>query len=424
MAWTNGVIEKTWSFWSCPSGVSSPDSREVVEGLRDRVDLAVRDRLVSDVPLGIFLSGGIDSAVVAESAARQSSVSLKAFTIGFEERSHDERESARLVARALNLEHHEEVLTSGKALALMDDAVALLDEPLADASILPQLYLSRFARSQLKVALSGDGGDELLLGYQHIQAHILAERLSVLPEGLRRAGASVLSRIPSGSGYFSLGFKAQRFSRGIVARNMWARDAAWRGSFDQQTLSKLFVNSAMCTVPADYAEQLLAGRAAEAGLDASLWKSWSWAYLRTFLMDDVMVKVDRATMWFGLESRAPLLDTAVVEYLLRLPSSYKIGKWGGKRLLKELIRGRIPDVVLDRPKHGFAIPVSDWLAGPLRERLSEVTSVGFLKTQGIFQPQTIARLIAEHASRKMDRRKELWALLMFQLWYRAWILEG
>ncbi len=421
MSWTRGAVEKTWRFWSCPPGEMSVDAPSAVAGLGERVDRAVRDRLVSDVPLGLFLSGGLDSAVVAESAARQSPGALKAFTVGFEERSHDEREAARLVAQSLGLEHYEDVLTGEKALALLDDAVAVLDEPLADASILPQLYLSRFTRSQLTVALSGDGGDELLLGYQHIAAHAWVEKFSALPESIRRVAAAGFSRVPAGRGYFSPGFKAQRFARGLLAPDMWSRDVAWRGACDGPTLSRLLLPDVQREVSVTCAEQALAVRAAEAGPDASMWKAWTWAYLRTFLMDEVLVKVDRATMWFALEARAPLLDTAVVEYLLCLPASYKLGAWKGKRLFKELLRGRIPDAVLDRPKHGFAIPVADWLAGPLRSRLAEVTSDAFLQRQGLFQPAVIAQLMSEQALGRVDRRKELWALLMFQLWYRSWV---
>jgi asparagine synthase (glutamine-hydrolysing) len=173
MSWKDGSIEKTWKFWSCPQ--ETIDQRDPVAGLRERFDLAVKERLVSDVPLGLFLSGGLDSTAVAESASRQSSTKLKAFTIGFEDKTHDETEAASLVAKSLGLEHYVEKLTAESALSMLGEATEMLDEPLADAAVLPQLLLSRFARKQVTVALSGDGGDELLMGYQHIPAHLVVE---------------------------------------------------------------------------------------------------------------------------------------------------------------------------------------------------------------------------------------------------------
>ncbi len=414
MSWENGV-SKTWSFWK-PEVIAVPtEPAEIVAGLRERLDLAVKERLVSDVPLGIFLSGGIDSSVIAESAARQSSSKLKAFTIGFDDASHDERPAAREVAKALNIELHEETLTPGAAFGMLEEAVALLDEPLADPAILPQLLLARFTRKQVTVALTGDGGDELLLGYQHIPAHMWMNRLPRLPGFV----ASLLEMIPSGTGYFSFGFKAQRLARGLREANPWSRDLAWRGSWMRSDLSSLLLPKIREQVQVKFADKQFAERADEVG-DVSFWKKWSWGYLRTYLMDDVLVKVDRATMWFSLEARSPLLDPRVVSYLWSVPDQFKTGAWKKKRLLKELVRGRIPDEILDRPKHGFAVPIAEWLRGPLATKLAEVADSAYLSKQGLFEPSFIQKVIEEHRSGRKDRRKELWAFLMFQLWYRAW----
>ncbi|MFH1973391.1 MAG: asparagine synthase (glutamine-hydrolyzing) [Patescibacteria group bacterium] len=429
MAWRNGEVERTWSFWRCPLDVmTDPSPKDVVAGLGACVDGAVRERLVSDVPLGLFLSGGLDSAVVAESASRQSSTPLKAFTVGFDEASHDETPIARMVAKALGLDHHVETLTAGDALLMLDEAIRVLDEPLADPSILPQLLLSRFTRRHVTVALSGDGGDELLLGYQHIPAHVWTRRLVRLPLSIRSVAASLLASVPAGGGYFSAGFKAQRLARGIAIDDPWTRDTAWRGAFTADGLTSILAPDVASAAFVGTAETTLALRADEAVSDPSdeqddFWKRWTWAYLRTFLMDDVMVKVDRATMWYALEARAPLLDRSVVEYLLKLPSSFKLGRWSGKRLFKELLAGRVPDAVLRRPKHGFGVPVADWLRGPLADRLAELTSPTFLTEQGLFDTDAVGRLVAEHSAKRVDRRKELWAVLMFQLWYRRWMMR-
>lgn len=436
MVWSSGQIMKTWKFWEplTPSPInggkggttSSRDGMRVLSDLQNLVDKSVADRLVSDVPLGLFLSGGLDSAVVAESAARQGG-RMKAFTIGFDDPSHDESGAAKQVAQAFGLEHHVDVLKPESALAMIDEAVELLDEPLADASILPQLLLSKFTRQQVTVALSGDGGDELLLGYQHIRPHQLMNILGVGSSVLRPL-QKVLSLVPAKSGYFSLGFKTQRLARGLGAPDPWSRDVRWRGATDGPTLRSLLLPEVAQAVNVDFAERQLAERANELTMrrwddatlgrcDDSFWQRWTWAYLRTFLMDEVMVKVDRASMWFALESRAPLLDTRVVEFLLNVPSQYKLGAWKNKRLFKEILKGKVPSDVLDKPKHGFAVPVGAWLNGPLADRFAVLTAPDRLCAQGLFDPAVVKHLAEEHRAGRVDRRKEMWAMFMFQLWY-------
>src|SRR3989344_251664 len=238
LSFVDGKITKN-KFWNYPTEtIENLGAENVVEELGKRIDESVRKRLVSDVPLGLFLSGGLDSAIVAESASRQHP-GLEAFTLGFEDKTYDETENAKIIAKTLGLKHHIEILSEEKALAVLEDAINLLDEPLADPSILPQLLLSKFTRENVTVALSGDGGDELLLGYQHIPAHIWRERLDFLPGAFWNMSKKILNTVPSGSGYFSLGFKTQRLARGLDLENRLERDATWRGAFDQETLQKL-----------------------------------------------------------------------------------------------------------------------------------------------------------------------------------------
>jgi len=430
MAWSDGHIEKTWRFWEPNIQPLKPQvgsDGDVVSALSGLIDKAVGERLMSDVPLGLFLSGGLDSAVVAESAARQGG-RMQAFTIGFDDPTHDESGAARKTASALGLDHHVQILTANDALSMIDQATQLLDEPLADASILPTLLLSRFTRQYVTVALSGDGGDELLLGYQHVPAHQL---MNAVPRPTSRVAEKIfkplLDLVPAGNGYFSLGFKAQRLARGFGASDPWSRDVRWRGAMTGTDLSTLLLPEVSQAADVDYAEKQLAERAHELAAhyvqrtaDDGFWRQWSWAYLRTFLMDEVMVKVDRATMWYSLEGRAPLLDTRVVEFLINLPSAYKLRKWKGKRLFKEILSGKVPRDVLEKPKHGFAVPVGKWLNSDLAAELNELTSEQRLKNQGLFDPNAVRRMVMEHRSGRVDRRKEMWALFMFQLWYDAW----
>ncbi len=420
LAWQGGKIEQTWTYWNPPG---APDEamtpQDAIVSLRTAVDVSVHERLISDVPLGLFLSGGIDSAVVAESAARQSATRLKAFTIGFNDASHDERDAASVVANALGLDHQVEVLSAHAALQILDEVTDCLDEPLADPAILPQMMLARFARTELTVALAGDGGDELLLGYQHLPVHAIAECAPALWAlgGFMRHAPSL---IPAGAGYFGLGFNLQRTFRGMGLTDPWARDLAWRGSWTANDLSSLLLPDVRESAHGGLAEELLRNRADELGSSRSFWQKWSWAYLRSFLMDDVMVKVDRATMWMGLEARAPLLDPRVVQAVFHIPDRYKTGVWKGKRLLKELVRDTLPASILDRPKHGFGVPTAAWLRGPLAEELRASSDPSFLSRQGLFDPVVISRMANEHAHGRPDRRKELWAYLLFQRWWHRW----
>jgi asparagine synthase (glutamine-hydrolysing) len=421
MVWSNGKIEKNWKFWE-PAFIPSPShphaGEGIVKNLQGLIDISVADRLVSDVPLGLFLSGGLDSAVVAESAARQGG-KMKAFTIGFDDPTHDESQAAKHVAQAFGLEHYIEVLKPESALDMVDEAAKLLDEPMADSSILPQLLLSRFTRQQVTVALSGDGGDELLLGYAHVPAH---QMFNHVPRPISQALSltePLISWVPAGDGYFSLGFKIQRVLRGLNASDAWSRDVRWRGAMDRNSLTKVLLPEVARQIQVDAAEQALKSRADERK-EGEFWSQWSWAYLRTFLMDEVMVKVDRASMWFALEARAPLLDTRVVEYLLNVPAEYKLGSWKGKRIFKELLKGKVPDSILNKPKHGFAVPVGAWFKGPLAPKFAELTASERLRKQGLFDPSAVRKMAEEHAAGRVDRRKEMWAMFMFQLWYERY----
>ncbi len=311
------------------------------------------------------------------------------------------------------------MLSEKDALGMLDEAVECLDEPLADPAIIPQLLLARFAKQRVTVALAGDGGDELLYGYQHVPLHALAMKY---PRSWRGLGvlAPFLRAIPASHGYFSPGFKTQRLARGLGESDVWARDLAWRGACSASEMGELFVHDVRQQIDIQQAETMMRALGQEVAPWATPWQEWSWGYLRSFLMDEVMVKVDRATMWFGVEGRSPLLDSRVVEVAFSIPDRYKLGEWKGKRLFREILKGVIQEEVLDRPKHGFGVPVADWLRGSLRDRLESFAELSFLAKQGLFEGKTIARWIREHEKGRQDRRKELWAFLMFQLWYARW----
>jgi asparagine synthase (glutamine-hydrolysing) len=418
LSYKNNTVTKT-KFWS-PEKVNLENltEEEALEKLKKEIDIAVKKRLVSDVPVGLFLSGGLDSTIIAESASRQKS-GLEAFTLGFEDSSYDETINARKIAKAFNLKHQVEIMKETNALEMLEEAVSVLDEPLADPSILPQLLISKFTKQDVTVCLSGDGGDELLLGYQHIKAHLLLEKFSFLNKKILNLFGRILSFIPSNSKYFSFGFVAQRLSRGIDTSDRLERDILWRGAFKSEDIDKLLNKQILEKVNINSPFQIMKEYENEYSKKRT-WSGWSFSYIRTFLMDCVMVKVDRATMWYGLESRAPLLDSKVVSLILNLPDKYKLGKYKNKGLFKKILKDKVPDEILNIPKHGFGMPVSKWLNENLSKKLLEVSEESFLNKQSIFKREFILKMIDEH-KKGTDRRKELWAYLVFQLWYIKWI---
>ncbi len=418
ISYKNNILTKN-KFWQPEKiNLENLSEEEIINKVKKEIDTAVKKRLQSDVPLGLFLSGGLDSTIVAESASRQKS-DLQAFTLGFEESSYDETENAKEIANIFKLKHKIEILSEKKALDMLYEAVELLDEPLADPSILPQLLISKFTKQDVTVCLSGDGGDELLLGYQHIKAHIFLEKLNFLRNKLLKFVPKILLLIPSGNSYFSLGFVAQRIARGLDSKNRLERDLIWRGAFKDEDIDKLLNKNTLIDTNKNSPLEIFTKYTNEYGGEKT-WSGWSFGYLRTFLMDDVMVKVDRATMWYGLESRAPLLDSNIVSLLLSIPDKYKLDKYKNKGIFKEILKNKIPEKILNSPKHGFGVPVAKWLNDNLSEKLLEVSEESFIKKQNIFNRDFILKMIEEH-KKGTDGRKELWAYLMFQLWYIKWI---
>ena len=370
---------------------------------------------MSDVPLGAFLSGGIDSSsVVAMMVDALPASAVKTFSIGFAERSFDESAHARAVAAHFGTDHHEDVLTPGKMLELLPSVVDWLDEPFGDASILPTYLLSRFTREHVTVALGGDGSDELLAGYPTFPADRLA-RLYRLPRLLHaNVVVPLVDRLPVSTANFSFDFKLKRFLRAAaVARRRAAPRLA-------RLLHARRAVRAPHGAPGDpFAEQrelLAAGGRDRLG-------RLIYLYAKTYLQDDILVKVDRASMACSLEVRAPFLDVELVEFLGRVPSSLKLRRLDTKHLLKQAMGDVLPPGIATRAKKGFGIPVAAWIKGELRDALQDELSPARIRRQGLFEATEVTRLVSEHLSGRRDHRKALWTLFVFQLWHRRW-LEG
>jgi asparagine synthase (glutamine-hydrolysing) len=400
-------------YWELPAPAEAAPEDAAAELVR-LLDQAVAKRLVADVPVGVFLSGGIDSTSIAALAARHKKP-LRTFSIGFVEESFDESPWASLAAERLGTEHSSQKFSGQDCLDLLPAAVAQLDEPFADPSVLPTLLLSRFTRQQVKVALAGDGGDELFAGYDPFLAHRPAALLARLPRPLRALVEAAVARLPASSRNMSFDFRLKQFFRGLEAKPS-LRHQAWIASFLPGEIAPLLKPELRARATEEVAfHQVLEDLSglAPGSMDEAL-----RFYLSRYLADDILVKADRASMAASLELRAPYLDTRVVEFAARLPWRMKVSLTRTKVLLKKALRGIVPDEILRRPKKGFGIPVAAWIRGPLRPLFEEMLSERALREGGVFEPQPVRELLQKHLAGRADLRKPLWTLLMFQLWQR------
>jgi asparagine synthase (glutamine-hydrolysing) len=390
---------------------------EAAAELGQALESVVAEHLVSDVPLGVFLSGGVDSGMVAALAARHVPGRLRTFCIGFDDPSFDESGHARRIARALGAEHHEEILGPRAGLDLVERLPDLLDEPLGDASLLPTYLLSRFTRRSVTVALSGDGGDELFAGYPTYPAHRLAGAYARLPGFVReRLVRPAVERLPVNHDNLSLDFKLKRFVAGAGLDEV-ERHAAWMGSFTPAEQRELFTTDALARLGASPSYESFRETVAPAAGGSTLARLL-YLDFKTYLGEGVLTKVDRASMACSLEVRVPLLDRRIVELAASFPDELKLRGLTTKYLLKRLAAELLPRDLVHRPKKGFGVPVARWFRGELAGLLAEVLSPAALRRDGLFRPETVERLIAEHRQGVHDHRKKLYTLLAWQLWAR------
>jgi asparagine synthase (glutamine-hydrolysing) len=416
LCWERGSF-RVWRYWNPP--VSHPDEFDF-EAASERFWSELRDSVArhrrSDVPIGVFLSGGIDSSSVAAALCEvEPARNVRTFSIGFEDPSFDESGHARVVADHLGTDHHEQTFSVETVYQLLPQVASWLDEPFGDASILPTHLLSRFARGEVKVVLGGDGADELLAGYPTFAAERVAGIFRRLPPTAQALAGAAARRLPVDHRNFSFDFKLKQFLRG-AAEPLPLAHQRWLGSFSGAEISRLLVDGDPIDIEA---EHLRRARSLDSSADP-LSRSLA-LYQDTYLPEDILTKVDRASMACGLEVRAPFLDAGLVDFVHSLPPSFKFGRNRTKRLLKRAAARRLPARILARPKKGFGIPVANWLRGPLAPLMNQLLGRLRLEQQGIFRPDQVARRIAEHQSGQQDHRKPLWTLLIFQLWCDHWL---
>lgn len=403
-------------YWRLAFSPRPTTTEDAARQLDELLDKSVATRMVADVPVGLFLSGGLDSTSIGYYMVRHSS-HVRAFTIGFEERDYDETDQAVAAARHLGLDHDLEVLSEARVRDLLPSVTQILDEPMADPSVIPTYLLSTFARRHVKVALGGDGSDELLMGYRTYQALKVASWLDVLPGAVRSIYARAARRLPDRTnGVYG---KGRRFVAGLDVRpetRLLARLGAF-GLGARRYLAEPLrrqLPSAVETEPI-------------AEIDASFSGARDWgdrtvgAYIRSYLQEDILTKVDRASMAASLEVRAPFLQPDLIDFLATVPSGVKLPGMTRKSLLRRVMRGRIPDSIIDRPKQGFGAPLDAWFRGGLSQLARDSLDPERVLAAGLLDPDAAARLLADHLNGAADNGRRLWSLVQLQLWHDRWI---
>jgi len=392
-----------------------------VDELRQVVRSAVRMRLQSEVPLGAFLSGGVDSSIVVALMRELSPATVRTFSIGFPVPEYDETAYARQVAAHLGTQH-EEFRVAPDAVEILPRLVWHFDEPFADSSAVPTWYLAQLARRQVTVALTGDGGDELFAGYPRYRAVRLASYVDRLPQALREwLGAPGWRRIPTGS---RQGSWRRRFLRFVEALALPPdrRYLEWISIFNEARRASLYSDAFLAALPdADPLEYLRQALARCAGRDPVT--QASLADLTTYLPSDLMTKVDIAAMAHGLETRPPLLDYRVVELAARMPIEHKYQRGRGKRILQAAFGSLLPPVVFRRRKMGFGVPLDRWFRYELKDFARDVLFDPTTQGRGYFRPEAVRVLWEEHQAGRFDHSYRLWALVVLELWQREWRAE-
>jgi asparagine synthase (glutamine-hydrolysing) len=421
---------KVWSYWSgvqmAESGVANPftgSADQAVDMLEDLLRDAVRQQMVADVPLGAFLSGGVDSSTVVALMQMQSSRPVKTFTIGFHEDEYNEAVHAKAVAKHLGTEHTELYVTAEQAMAVIPRLPTLYDEPFSDSSQIPTFLVSQLAKQHVTVSLSGDAGDELFCGYNRY--HLTAShwnKVASAPMALRRMAAKVLTSISPQSWNRMAGVVNGLLPRSLPFANMGDKVHRGAGALASKSLDALYLNlvshwhdPASVVICGYEPSTLLAGETPHlAGLD-DIQRMMALDML-TYLPDDILTKVDRAAMGVSLETRVPFLDHRVVELAWSLPQSMKLRDGQTKWALRQVLYRHVPKALIERPKMGFGVPIGAWLRGPLRDWAESLLDEARLRNEGFFHPPQIRSKWKEHLSGERNWQYQLWDVLMFQAW--------
>lgn len=403
-------------YWELPKPEQAQrriEPRQLQEELIERFKEAVRIRLISDVPLGAFLSGGVDSSAIVAMMAQVGTGTIKTFSIGFSESDYDERRYARMVAERYNTDHEEQVVRPD-VISILPRLVWHYGEPFADPSAVPTYCVSQLARRSVTVALNGDGGDECFFGYTRYPAVNALRHLDHIPKPLRLCAARVLEALPL--------LPKRKRDRAIQLLAEFNLPASKRYEFTIAYFSdrdkQLCYGDAMAEHLSDNALSILDPYFSQA---SDIVSGARWADIHTYLPDDLMVKVDVASMAHGLESRSPFLDHTLLEWAMTIPMSIHMESGETKMLLKKAMEPFLPHEVLYRPKMGFGCPVDHWLKNEIKELAYDTLLSQKCRGRGLFKSDYVEKMLDEHCSGKNDHHTRLWALLMLEMWFQTWI---
>jgi asparagine synthase (glutamine-hydrolysing) len=404
-------------YWNVTFQPIYKNDEEAIEALTELIRDAVKIRLMADVPLGAFLSGGIDSSTVVAFMSELTEIPVKTFSIGFGDPTYNELPYARLVADEFNTQHHEEYLQPDISEMVMR-LVPHFDEPFGDFSIFPTYLVSEMARRYVTVTLSGDGGDEIFAGYETYLAQGIDSRwYSRLPHWLRQhALPRMADMIPPQSAKKGLINKTKRFIEGGALPETW-QHTRWMMFMNQQDKTMLYHPDLQATLNGYSPSASIEEYFQQANQTDRLTQQ-QYVDVKTYLVDDILVKVDRMSMTTSLEVRVPLLDYRIVELALNLPDHLKLNGRETKVILRRMMAKRLPEAVLNKPKEGFSIPMKHWLQGELRPLMSDLLAPNTVRRRGYFNPDAVAQWQAEHISGRVNHSHRLWALMVFELWHR------
>jgi asparagine synthase (glutamine-hydrolysing) len=412
-------IRRYWDVHYAESEFKARPEAEYAEEIATRLRESVRMRLLSDVPLGVFLSGGIDSSTVTALMSETAGGRIKTFSIGFKEKTFDELDYARMVAERFGTAHTEFVVDSTQVAGLVPTLMEYLDEPLADASIVPTYVISKLARQYVTVALAGDGGDELFGGYDTYKAFKIARAYRKIPGFLRKGlvGPAV-RKLPASEKRLSFEFKAKKFVAGAeypfeIANTLW-----W-GAYSPAQKERLFAPGLRAHLSADPFAPIAAQSAFTKAADPL--DRLAYLDLKLYLQDDLLVKVDRMSMANSLEIRVPFLDYTFVEFAATVPSRLKLKGMASKYILKKAMESRLPKEILTKKKIGFDIPLGPWIRKELRAFTLDTLAPDRLKRHGYFEPAFVQKVLDEHMAGSHNHRQLLWPLIIFQFWHDRYI---
>ncbi len=411
-------VREYWSpFHSLESGGTFSE-QEAASRVTELLRQSVKRRLVSDVPLGVFLSGGIDSSAVTALAQKENPGKIETFSIGFEDASFDESSYASLASKHIGTKHHEQTMGPADLLNIVPALPDILDEPMADASILPTYLLSKFTREYVKVALGGDGGDELFAGYPTYLAHKFAGYYERWMAPVHPMLAFLGNLLPVSDNNISFDFKVKKFLSGMGYTDS-IRNFVWLGSFSFSDLHYVLSQGIASQLNQDRLLEEISAYESAFPLTDRL-GLLQFLDLKLYLQEAILVKVDRASMACSLEVRAPFLDHGFVEFVTGLPSSLKLRGLTSKYILKKAMESFLPRGVIYRKKKGFGVPIAKWVKGPLKQLFGDLLSQDRIGRQGFLNPVYVDTLLKDHLVGKKDNRKQLWTLLVWELWVQQY----